>query len=209
MAFIGLMNPYIARLVDEATQEYADFFMCGEAISVSVTPNYNEAKLYSNNQLKEYVKEFKDGSMSLGTDHLPIQASSVCFGHEVSDDDREIVYKTNDSANYVGVGFFADQIIDGKRSYVATIVYKVKFGEAANEYTTKGESIEFKTPSIDGVIAGLSNKEWKRTKIFDTESEADKWLKGILGCGEATDGGGAGNAGTSSTAAYKTVKIDK
>lgn len=117
------------------------------------------------------------------------------------DDDSEIVYKTNDMANYVGVGFFADEMLDGRRRYVATILYKVKFGEAANEYSTKGENIEFKTPSIDGVIAGIKNNEWKRVKIFDTEADADKWLRGILG--------GSTSDGTASTAAYKTVRIDK
>lgn len=206
MAFVGLLNPYIASLVNEEEKLYKDCFMCGEAISVNVTPNYNEAKLYSNNRLKEYAKEFKDGSITLGTDHLPIEASKVCFGHEVMDDDSEIVYKTNDMANYVGVGFFADEMLDGRRRYVATILYKVKFGEAANEYSTKGENIEFKTPSIVGVIAGIKNNEWKRVKIFDTESDADKWLRGILG-GKA----GSENApgGTTSTAAYKTVAVDK
>lgn len=77
MAFVGLLNPYIASLVNEEEKLYKDCFMCGEAISVNVTPNYNEAKLYSNNRLKEYAKEFKDGSITLGTDHLPIEASKV------------------------------------------------------------------------------------------------------------------------------------
>lgn len=204
MAFIGLLNPYIASLVDEEKKIYSDLFMCGEAIKVNVTPNYNEAKLHSNNRLKEYVKEFTDGSIILGTDHLPIEASKICFGHEVIDDDREVVYKTNDMANYVGVGFFADEILDGQRRYVATVIYKVKFGEAADEYSTKGGNIEFKTPNIEGVIASIKNNEWKRVKIFDTESDADKWLRGILGDKTENTSGG-----TASTAAYKTVSIGK
>lgn len=181
MAFIGLMNPYIARLVDEKAKKYEDLFMCGNAISINITPNYNEAKLYSNNHLSEYVKEFKDGNMTLGTDRLPIEASNVCFGHKISEDKREVTYKTNDSANYVGVGFYANEMVDNVRRYVATIVYKVKFGEASNEYTTKGDAIEFKTPNLEGVIAGISSDEWKTTKVFDTEDEADAWLREALG----------------------------
>lgn len=206
MAFIGLLNPYIALLVDEEKKIYSDLFMCGEAIKVNVTPNYNEAKLHSNNRLKEYVKEFTDGNITLGTDHLPIKASKICFGHEVIDDDREVIYKTNDMANYVGVGFYADEILDGQRRYVATVIYKVKFGEAADEYSTKGGNIEFKTPNIEGVIASIANNEWKRVKIFDTESDADKWLRGIFGDKTVT---GNTSGGTASTAAYKTVSIGK
>ncbi len=206
MAFIGLLNPYVGLLVDEEKKIYSDLFMFGEAIRVNVNPNYNEAKLNANNRLKEYVKVFKDGNITLGTDHMPIEASKICFGHEVIDNDSEVIYKTDDMANYVGVGFFADEMHDGKIKYVATILYKVKFGEAANEYSTRGDNIEFKTPSVEGIIAGLKNNEWKRTKIFDTESEADEWLRSILG-GKA----GSENApgGTASTAAYKTVAVDK
>lgn len=209
MAFIGLMNPYIARLVDEEKKKYMDCFMCGEAISVNVTPNYNEAKLHSNNRLSEYVKEFKDGNMVLGTNRLPIEASKVCFGHEVSEDNCEVTYKTNDSANYVGVGFYADEIINGKRQYVATVVYKVKFGEAADEYSTKGDNIDFKTPKIEGVIAGISNNEWKKTKIFNTESEADEWLQEFFEYKKSEAGDGSGNSSSSTIAAYKTRLIDK
>ncbi len=205
MAFIGLMHPYIARLVDENIPKYTDCFLCGGAISVNVTPNYNEAKLHSDNKLKEYAKEFKDGNITLGTDRLPIEASSVCFGHEVSEDNSEVTYKTNDTANYVGVGFFADELVDGKRRYVATIVYKVKFGEAANEYSTKGENIEFKTPSIEGVIASISDNQWKKTKVCKSEAEADQWLQDKLGYKEPMGNNDTGKTNTSSTAAYKTI----
>ena len=103
MAYVGLSNPYIAKLVDEAEKTYTDCFACGKAMTVNITPNYNEAKLYANNQLAENVKEFKDGNITLGTDRLPTKAMTVCFGHTVSEDEKEVVYKTNDAANYVGV----------------------------------------------------------------------------------------------------------
>ena len=198
MAFVGLSNPYIAELVNDATKEYSNCFKCGKAMTLNITPNYNEAKLYADNQLSEYVKEFKDGNITLGTDRLPIEAAKVCFGHTVSEDNTEIIYKTNDSAKNVGVGFCVDEVIDGKRKYVATVVYKVKFSEAANDYTTKGENIEFKTPSFEGTIAGLETGEWKITKTFDTALEADEWIKSTLGYKAETPEAGSGDdTGTS------------
>lgn len=181
MAFVGLTNPYIAKLEDEKTMKYSGCFMCGKAIAMNITANYNEGKLYANNKLAEYDIEFKDGSMTLGTDRLPIEAMPICFGHEVSDDKKEVIYKAQDSANFVGVGFIVQEKIDGVRKNVATIVYKTKFKEPANDYTTKGENIEFKTPSVEGTIASISDGKWKITKVFDTEEEADKWLRTILG----------------------------
>lgn len=181
MAFVGLANPYIARLVDEATKKYADCFMCGEAITVNVTPNYNTAKLHSNNRLSDVMREFKDGSITLGTDRLPAKASEVCFGHEVGEEGRRVTYRTGDDGVFVGVGFYVDERVDGKTKYTATVVYKAKFSESANEYNTKGENIEFKTPVMDGDIAGLKTGEWKDTYTFDTKAEADKWLRDTLG----------------------------
>lgn len=199
MAFVGLANPYMAKLVNEAAKKYSDCFQCGKAITLNITPNYNEAKLYANDQLSEYAKEFKDGNITLGTDRLPVKALSTCFGHTVSDDDNEVTYKAGDAANYVGVGFRVTEMIDGVTRYVATVVYKVKFTEAANDYTTKGENLEFKTPSIEGTIAALETGEWKTTKTFDTVIEADEWLKTTLGYIDPT------TSSTSSTTAYSTV----
>ncbi len=186
MAYVGLANPYIAKLIDEAQKKYTDCFKCGKAININITPNYNEAKLYADNQLAEVAKEFKDGNITLGTDRLPMKALEVCFGHNVNNEKNEVTYKTNDNANAVGVGFYVDEMISGKRQYVATIVYKATFSESADDYTTKGETIEFKTPSIEGTIAGLETGEWKTTKTFGTAALADAWLRETLGYKEPT-----------------------
>lgn len=194
MAYVGLAKPYIARLVNELTKTYADGFKCGKAMNVNITPNYNEAKLYADNQLAENVKEFKDGTIVLGTDRLPKEADKVCFGHEVTEDG--VSYKTGDEGNYVGVGFYVDEILDGVKKYVAIVVYKVKFGEGAEDYTTKGENIEFKTPSISGTISGLSSTLWKDRKVFPTEKEADEWLKTTLNIEDGTETGKNPEQGT-------------
>lgn len=185
MAYIGLAKPYIAKLINEETKTYANGFKCGKAMNVNIQPNYNEAKLHADNQLSEYVKEFKDGTMTLGTDRLPKEAEGVCFGHTTNEDG--VTYKTGDSANYVGVGFFVKEIEDGVNKYAAIVVYKVKFTENAEDYSTQGENIEFKTPSITGTISGLTSTEWKDKKKFDSEKEAEDWIKGVL---NITDTGG-------------------
>lgn len=189
MPYVGLAKPYIAKLVNEKTKKYSDGFKCGKAMSVNITPNYNEAKLHADNQLSEYIKEFKDGTMVLGTDRLPREADRVCFGHETTEDG--VTYKTGDSANYVGTGFCVDEMLDGVKKYVATVIYKVKFGEGAEDYTTRGENIEFKTPSISGTISGLSSTEWREKKVFDTEEEAETWVKKVLCIEDDTESGGS------------------
>lgn len=177
MAFVGLSKPYIALLKDEATPTYEKGFKCGKAMTLNITPNYNEASLYADNQRAEYEKEFKDGTITLGTDRLPVDAATVLFNHEYDDADKKTTYKTSDSANYVGVGFVVQKVLDGVKSYEATIVYKCKFTEGADDYTTKGESIEFKTPSLEGAISALETGVWKTTQEFDTEANAESFIK--------------------------------
>lgn len=181
MAYVGLANPYVAKLKSTTTSGavttpvYEAGFICGKAVSLNITPNYNEASLYADNILDEYVKDFKDGTITLGVDRLPSQAVTTMFGHTVGED-SEIKFNTNDSANYVGVGFYVDELIDGAKKYTAMVLYKTKFTESADDYTTKGDSIEFKTPSLEGKIAALDDGQWKATKSFDTIAEAQAWI---------------------------------
>ena len=183
MAYVGLSRPYVAKLVNEGSKTYSNCFRCGKAISLSVTPNYNEVKLYADNVLDEYVKEFKDGTISLGTDRLPSVAQTVMFGHTVTTGagGDTVTYKSNDNAEYVGVGFVIDEVLDGAKTYTATIIYKCKFAEAADSYTTKGDSIEFKTPTIEGAIAALSDYTWKTVKTFASAEGAEQFIQTTLG----------------------------
>lgn len=187
MAYIGLAKPIVAMLSTQSTTSgvttpaYTNGFVCGKAINLSVTPNYNETKLYADNILDEYVKEFKDGTITLGVDRLPKAAQTVMFGHTISGtNEDEITYKTGDSGNYVGVGFYIDKVEDGVKSYEASVVFKAKFAEGATSYTTKGDSIEFQTPSIEGAVSALDDGQWKKSKVFTTESAAIDWIKSVL-----------------------------
>lgn len=183
MAYIGLAHPVIAALKSQSTvggvttPTYGDAFICGKAVSLSVTPNYNETKLYADNILDEYVREFKDGTVSMGVDRLPTKAKSVMFGHAVDESGNEVTYKTGDSGNYVGIGFYVDELIDGTKKYTASVIYKARFAEGATDYTTKGDSIEFKTPTLEGAIAALDDGQWKKDKVFSTEAEAIAWIE--------------------------------
>ena len=57
---------------------------------------------------------------------------------------------------------------------------KVKFSEPAQEETTKGDSIEFKTPVIEGTVTKLADGTWSRTKTFTTKEEAITFLNSLM-----------------------------
>lgn len=176
MAYFGLSKPWIAKYNPE-TDRYTDGFKCGKAISTSVVPNYNETSLYADNQQTENVTEFKNANVTLGVDRMPIQAASTVFGHSTGDG-GEVVSKTGDESNYVGYGFITAEMLDGIKRYQACLIRKVKFKEGEESYDTKGDSIVFKTPSLSGTAMGTSKTDWrKKSPYFNTEDEADEWLK--------------------------------
>lgn len=178
MAYYGLSKPVIAkRTAGESADTYSQGFICGKAVGTDVTPNYSEATLYGDNELAEYAKQFTNADVTLTVTTLPAEAASVIFGHEVDAETNEVTFAAGDEANSVGYGFYATESVNGVTSCVACWLPNVKFTEAAESYTTKGESIEFKTPSMEGKAGVNAEGIWKLKKTFSTEAEALAWLK--------------------------------
>lgn len=176
MAYFGLSRAWIAKY-DVATDTYSNAFQCGNAISTSVTPNYNEAQLHGDDRQIENVTEFKNASVTLGTDRLPVMAATIMFGHEMEDSGEE-KSNTEDSGNYVGYGFVTAEMLDGKKKYRACILKKVQFKEGEESFETKGDSIVFKTPSLSGIAFGTETGEWRiKSPYYDSKQQADEWIR--------------------------------
>ena len=58
---------------------------------------------------------------------------------------------------------------------------QVKFSEPSEDYATKGESIEYKTPSISGRAMANDEGNWKSVEVFQTEKEAMDWINTKFG----------------------------
>lgn len=174
MAYFGLSKPYIAKL---GTSGYTDGFQCGKAVKTTITPNTSEGRLFADNMQAEYVAEFQNATLSMGVDRLPVEAAKVMFGHTVTED-GQVTYKSGDASNYVGYGFIVCEILEGVKKYRACILPKVKFNEGEDSYETKGDSITFATPELSGQAMPNDDYEWKIiSKAYDTEAEAEAWIK--------------------------------
>ena len=142
----------------------------------------------------------KYADVTLGTDTLPIQAHTVMFGHTVAKEGESgtsIKNRTTDSSNYVGLGIYMDEKVDGLKKYVAMWIYKVKFAEGQESFKTKGDNIEYQTPSIAGQAIGIDDNLWKETMIYDTEKEARDWIDEMAGIkkDQTQEGGGESGSG--------------
>lgn len=177
MAYVGLRKPIIAQLKSDGT--YDDPFAFGKAIGLQVTPNYAEGSLYADDGQAEYDKEFSYAEVALNTSTIPIVAHEKMFGHTVTE--KNVKFNGDDQNNDVGLGWISVEKVYGVRSFIGNFLDKVKFSEPSEDYATRGESIEYKTPSITGRASAVDGGGWKETETFATEAEAKNWIYGKFG----------------------------
>ena len=122
-----------------------------------------EATLYADDGPAEIVKEFKSGTLSLGIDDIGVTAAEDLTGATL-DDNNVVVSGSEDGGSPVAVGFRAKKS-NGKYRYFW--LYRVVFGIPATNLTTKGDSITFSTPTIEGTVVrrnkldGNGKHPWK------------------------------------------------
>ena len=179
MAYLGLRKPIVGKM--NVNGGYDDPIAVGKAIGITVTPNYAEASLYGDDIQAEYDKTFNYADITLNTTSLPVKAHEVMFGHSRGENGTEIVQNSNDEQNYLGMGWASVEKVDGVRRFCANFVYKSKFSEPNEDYSTKGENIEYKTPSLSGRAVSLDDGVWKCFDTFETEREALNYIYGKFG----------------------------
>ena len=184
MAKIGLTNLWYGKLTEgvDGTPSYAGALSFGKAISCSVEITNNEAMLYADDTLAESDTSFNNVTMTQGVDDDSYTVFADVLGHTV-DSNGAVVKASTDTAPYVGIGRVITKMVNGLYKYKAEFIYKIKFAEPSAEDQTKGESVEFSTPEIEGTIASLSdtNGTWCTSKTFDNKADAVDFIKDILG----------------------------
>ena len=183
MANIGLTNLWFSNLTEQAdgTATYDGAKYLGKAVSCSVSITNNEAKLYGDDALAESDTSFASGTITLGTTDDDDTVFAPLLGHTI-DQSGEVVKASTDVAPYVGVGRIVTKMVNGVYKYKVEFIYKAKFSEPSKDETTKGESVEFTTPSVEGVIAALGdvNGTWSKTKTFTSKADALTYLKNLM-----------------------------
>ena len=182
MAKIGLQNFLYGVLTENGTTAtYGTAKKPAKAISCSVSISSNDAKLYADDGLAESDTSFQSGTVSLTIDNDDQTTMGELLGHTVSD--GVMIRKATDLAPYVGLGRIITKIVGGTYSYKVEFLSKVKFSEPSQDDNTKGESLEFGTYTLEGVVATLANGEWSKTKTFTTMADAQSYLSGLFGTG--------------------------
>ncbi len=206
MAHVGMKYPVAAPLKDvkDGVATYEKGFVIGRAISFTGTPNKNDVTLYADDGMAESDKTQRDWGVSLNTDDIELKVQADLLGHDYDPASGEkedepgykperIIIGTDDIAPYFGVGFYKRRRKNGVTSFTAIWLYKTQFSEPTENAETKGDTVNFQTPTIEGSSYPVDVKGKddviKMTVgekvIFKTEAAAKKWLDDkIAGSGE-------------------------
>lgn len=182
MAQIGLTNLWYGILTEGAdgTPSYGGAKSFGKAVSAKVDVSTNDATLYADDALAESDSSFQSAKVTLGVADDDITVFAEILGHKVADEGGEMVRSADDAAPWIGLGRVVTKVKDGKRQYKGEFLYKCKFSEPSQEDETKGDSVDFSTPEIEGTAAALANGDWSAAQTFDTKDAAVAWVKGKL-----------------------------
>ena len=173
MATIGLDKLYYATITDDENGEeiYGTPTQLAKAISAELSVELAEATLYADDGAAEIVKEFKNGPISLGVDDIGSTTAAALTGVTV-DKNNVVVSNSEDGGDPVAVGFRAKKS-NGKYKYYW--LYRVKFGIPATNLATKGDSITFSTPTIEGTVLRRNKSDTSGKHPWKAEvTEGDK-----------------------------------
>jgi phi13 family phage major tail protein len=158
MATIGLDKLYYAKITEDGSgnETYGTPMLLAKAMKADLSVELAEATLYADDGPAEIVKEFKSGTLSLGIDDIGVTAAEDLTGATL-DDNHVVISGSEDGGSPVAVGFRAKK---SNGNYRYFWFYRVVFGIPATNLSTKGDSITFSTPTIEGTVL-------RRNKIDD------------------------------------------
>lgn len=126
MATIGLDRLYYAKITEDSNgdETYDTPIPLAKAISAELSVELAEATLYADDGAAEIIKEFQNGTLSLGIDDIGVEAASDLTGATI-DDNKVLISTSEDGGDPVAIGFRAKKA-NGKYRYFW--LYRVKFG---------------------------------------------------------------------------------
>lgn len=215
MARIGLNNLWYSHLTEaqDGTPSYDGAKSFGKAVSANVSITNNSAALYADDVLAESDTSFQNGTITLGVDDDREATFADVLGHEMTEE-GEVIRNANDTAPWVGLGRIVVKMVNNVRLYKVEILNKVKFSEPSQDDNTKGESVEFSTPEIEGTIATLANGDWSDSKTFSSKEAAIAFIQATFADSTSTfrvgydANGGTGSIASETVNAGESVTLD-
>ena len=172
MATIGLRDIYYAKLLTDpvgGTATYDAPKRLAGAISANINPNSSSSTLFADDGPADTAATLGEISLELNVADIPLETQAELLGHTV------------ESGVLKKKGF---RTLKSNGSYRYYWLNKGKFATPEEDLKTKGDSIEFTTPTISGsFVKRDSDDEWQRQADADDTASATaitKWFNGPL-----------------------------
>ena len=167
MATIGLDSLYYAKITEDESgiETYGTPKVLAKAMTAELSVELIEAILYADDGASEVVKEFKSGALSLGIDDIGSLVAQDLTGCKI-DSNNVVVSRSEDGGSPVAIGFRAKKS-NGKYRYFW--LYRVIFSVPATSLATKGDSITFSSPTIEGTVFRRNKLDWEQKHPWKAE----------------------------------------
>lgn len=153
------------------TPLYGTVYSLPNAIDVSFSPGSSMTTLYADNGPAISSETIGDMTITLGVADLEPAHVARLMGHTYSG--GAIEYNVDDVSPYVALGCKV-QLTDGAYGYVW--YSKVKFSKPDESAKTRGASIEYQTPTIEGRPVKLTSTGVYRVKVRTDDALASSTL---------------------------------
>lgn len=165
---------------DGALPNYAAPLSVGGLVKVTDAPAFNEGKYYGDNELAEYVNEFKECIIDIEVTELSNTVAAAMLGATLATTpDKEIKFSGGDNAPYGGFGFVSCKQIGNIKKYQGIYYPKVKAAMQGDEYATKGDGVTLTGGKLKLTATTAKIGDWKfMSDDLATEAEAKTWVDG-------------------------------
>lgn len=199
MPQFDLRHIYCAQYVNtEGVISYTDAQQVGDAMTANIELRYAEGRLYAESTLAEYMRKAVGGTISLGVKYIKTAAQQLMFGNRTKS--RSISYTPTggstatteaveglalggkDEGSYVGIAFYAPDMVDGVRMYTCVLIRKALFGPPGMSLQTAGENIQFNTPTTSGEFLADDSAAQDLIEVATVgdEQAAIAWVTAVL-----------------------------
>ena len=184
---VGLKDLVVAPMTEssDGKMTYGEPEKLAEVMTADMSVTTAEGILYADDAVSESVKEFVKGLLKLGIKDLEPEKVAMLLGQKV-DADRVVYGGEQDEPPYVAIGFRAKK---KSNQYRYIWLYKVKFKIPNEKFQTKGETIQFNTPEIEGEFFKRADGRWKADYVgLETDAVAQTFLSTVREFREETTG---------------------
>jgi phi13 family phage major tail protein len=166
MATIGLRDVHYALLIDDPVVGVATYETPVKiigAITANINPNASSATLFYDDGPGDTAATLGEISLELNLADIPLDVQAVWLGHTY--ENGILKRMGGDTPPWLAIGF---RTLKSNGAYRYMWLNKGKFTVPEEAYNTKGDSIEFSTPTITGAFVKRdSDDEWERTTDED------------------------------------------